>query len=200
MLRKRTALIIGVIGITAGVLILAPATSAFAQSYNQWCIATHGCLNNWSDGPYVKNYNPNFIQNAIDLVQDTSRCNGGWTSTNCPIQGIPSGLQIVEIKNEDPNSFWWGYCFGDFNGSPTDAKVGDNVTCDNGGANGGYGIIYIYTPGYYFGCPGQSVFVNARWSGSWNSAVGLGWRTGSVGNQVYQNTNPLCGTFQQFTP
>jgi len=201
MLRKRVLSIIGVIGITVGGLTVGTTTPAFAQSYWQWCIASHGCLNNWNDGPNVKNYNPNFLQNAVTAVQDTYRCNGGFTTASCPIPGIPAGQEIVELKNDDPDSPWNGDCYGDLNGSATDARVGDDVACDNGSANGGYGILYIYAMGFSFGCSGQTVFVNVHWTSNWNSPQGIGWTTGSVGNQVYQNSSTLlCGTFQSFTP
>jgi hypothetical protein len=109
----------------------------------------------------------------------------------------------VELQNADPNSFWWGYCLGDFNGSSTDAKVGDDVTCDNGGANGGWGIVYLYVGNGVLGCPGngsETSFVNAHWTGNWSTPRGLGWGTSGVGNQVYQNVyRPFCGMISSFS-
>jgi hypothetical protein len=179
-------------------LILFAAPVAQAASGTQFCtgIGSGSCLNMWNGGPSVKSYGPNVANNDLQQVTDVWRCNGGYTTSSCPIAGNPANLLIVNFVDHNPNSPYYRDCIGDANDSSSNASVGVVDPCDNGGANGGWGTVYVQ---YGQGCPnGAQAYYNAHWSSSWSSRAGLGW-SGS-GQQAYNNTYPLtCGYGTSFS-
>ncbi len=194
MFLRKILLIIAAATLLTGSAVAAAGPAA-ASTYNEYCgFGTNECLNNWGGGSPVKTYTPDTVNNAFQAYVDTYRCNKGHTSANCPISGVPSGLQIVQIHNTDPDSPFDGDCIGDNGNSSSDAKAADNLACDNGGANGGWGTVFVY---FADSCPGDSIgFVNAHWASNWAAQAGLNSAndlTGS-GSQVYLNAPAACFT------
>lgn len=187
-------LFIIVVLIVVPLLVLFAAPVAEAQGGGlQWCGSGNTCLNQWGGGPDVKSYGPNVANDAWVVEQDPWRCNKGVSTSTCPINGNPSGLPVVYIMDNNFSSPYYGDCIGDYGNSQTDARAGVSSSCDSGGANGGWGTVFLNVTGN--GCPsGSSVFYNAHWSTNWSNsgAGGIYWASGS-GNQVYLNTrSPLC--------
>jgi hypothetical protein len=162
-----------------GGLALAPAVLAAPSS--QVCSSASGsggrCLNVWNNQTLVKTQAPGAQNNNIELVVI------GHTTTNNPIPGVPVGLAIVTFQYLNAQTT----CVSDNLDNPDDAKAGVfNGTCDGTG----WGSRYVTDP---TGCAaGFEKMINAHWSGSWSSRVGLGWAGDGNGIQMFQNTTPRC--------
>lgn len=130
------------------------------------------CMNAWNGGPLVKDYSEGVTNDAFNIFQDTGACNSGLTSPNCPITGVPRGLEIVYIEDEFTNGI-----VGDYQNNSGDAKAGLTL-----GAPWGYRMVL-------YGGIGGGTFqlADAHWTSNWNNIHGVGWKTSGNGNQVYLN-------------
>jgi hypothetical protein len=208
LMKPRILAILSALLLTAGLSAGLTASPGLAQPYQlkaqhdpyELCNPDSSptqCLNNWNNGPAVESYGPDTTNDAFGTYVDTYRCNDGHTTSSCPIKGNPSGLQIVQVHNEDPNSLYYGQCVGDANNSPTNARAYDNDACDNGGANGGWGTVFVYYPD---SCPDNGIgYVNVHWNSTWSTLAGIGWAGNGYGYQAYLNTvTAFCLVTLQF--
>jgi hypothetical protein len=193
-IRKLTTGIITTIGLVLGAgLITGPAASAApARTYqaaaraaandpHEVCSISGGapdeCLNNWNNAySAVKSYAPNAANNSF-VVEGVDRCgNGDYTTSGCPVAGVPAGLFVYQIA------------YGN-NTSKCIAAAGGNAvagTCNgSSGYGGSTGSLEI---AYHDSCPsGTNAAINVYWTGQfggWSHAVGIGWVQGN-GNQVF---------------
>ena len=77
------------------------------------------CMNAWNGGPLVKDYREGVTNDAFNIFQDTGACNSGLTSPNCPITGVPRGLEIVYIEDDYTDGI-----VGDYQNNSGDARAG----------------------------------------------------------------------------
>src|ERR1700683_1121464 len=171
------------------------APAALAATYDQFCESGQ-CINQWGGGPNVMTSGTGHINNACQMILDTSRCNDGRSSSNCPVSGVPIGLQIVYLEDVNPSSPYIGECLGDYGNSSTDTNAGVNNPCDPGG---GWGTVFLYAPGTNGNCTGSAFnLFNVHWSSSWSNRVGISWPDG-LNNQIVLNTpSPKCLTESTF--
>jgi hypothetical protein len=130
------------------------------------------CLNAWGGGPLVKDFSEGVTNDGFFIFQDTGACNGGLTSPNCPITGVPSRLEIVYIQDAYTSGI-----VGDYQNNSGDAKAGLTP-----GAPWGYRMVL-------YGGIGGGTFqlADAHWTSNWSSVHGLGWNASGNGNQVFLN-------------
>lgn len=183
---RRIALIAASVFLSLGFVLGFGIQQAEAASGNQWCDTLGYCLNAWSGGPFVKSYgyssNGN-DDNAFTIV-GTTYCNGGYTTSTCPGDGIPSGWPIVEIEYTGGGS-WNGRYIGDAYNESNRADSSLDVY-------NGYGTIFVqitYTPcGVNQGT--WDVFADTHWSGVEGGIRYLAWTQNSNdgnGFTVYLN-------------
>jgi hypothetical protein len=146
-------------------------------------------LNDWNSGSYVKTYTSP-ASNEDFVFVGVNRCNNGdYTTVNCPINGITSGLLIGQFEYTN------GTCVGDLDNLTGNATAGLDGCNETGypGTGGGYGTIFVLFPGG--GCPsGSGTYLSAHWATN-GSTTGLGWSGNSNGSQVYNNQTPaVCLT------
>jgi hypothetical protein len=165
----------------AGVVFAAPA-HASTEFCTQFDVGGHSvtkCLNAWNGGPEVADYSPNVPNDAFNFYRDEDACNDGYTTTNCPISGVPTGLEIVYFPYAGGGTYN-GDCIADYGGSSGDAAAG-LAGC------GAYGYLFVQQS---TSC-GIS-FISDHWSSSWSTRVGLGFAlNGLNGNQAYLNNDTV---------
>ncbi len=156
---------------------------ALAATYDQFCESGQ-CINQWGGGPNVMTSGTGHINNAFQMILDTSRCNAGLTSSNCPISGNPIGLEIVYLEDVNPSSPYLGDCVGDYGNSSTNTNAGVNDACDPGG---GWGTVFVFAPGTNGDCTSPAfALYNAHWSSTWPNREGISWPNG-LNQQVALN-------------
>ena len=175
-MKIRRLLAIVAVAITVG-LGIAFASPAHAGTGNQFCTglaSSDECYNAWNAGPDIKSYTIQVVNNDF-TIQNTSLCNGGFTTTTCPSGWSGgAGWEIVNIEDTDGGSFD-GDFIGDSGNSSTSAKAGLV-------APGGWGTNFVwFSPSS--GCvAGATLFWDTHWKGL------LGTLTPSTnGNQQYLN-------------
>ena len=142
--------------------------NAYANSTPQLC--EHGgsppvggeCLNLWGGAGgtgLVKTFGPGVANDQVTVQPINGRCQTGsdLTTLNCPYNGVPSGLTIVQFVDVA------GQCIGDNGGANGDAKAGGFDGCNNvnTGFGGGYGTVFFVEQST---CPvGWNIFINFHW-------------------------------------
>lgn len=150
---------------------------------NQICIITpyNSCMNAWSGGPLVKDYSCCTSNDAFVLLRDTTRCNNGYSTANCPIAGIPAGFEIVVVQYQGGGTYNNDYV-GDNNNDQFDAKAGLV-------GYGGWGWDQILSYGV---CTNNNwQLTNVHWTTNWSNRAGVYWVYTSNGNQAYLNDHTL---------
>ncbi len=192
-MRLRLIAVAAALLLSAGLAII--STSASADSGTQIC-GTQKCLNLWNGGPGLKTYssgvvNDNYIEQFVK-----GRCiAGSWkTTANCPISGVPAGLDIVQISETHVANGNF-HCVGDQNGDTTQADAESFDACNNlnTGQGGDYGTLFVMSDAA--GCQANlGEFTNVHWSSNWSG--GRRWldaNMGGNGNQFFLNTtNSRC--------
>jgi hypothetical protein len=193
-IRTLTTGIITVIGLVLGIGLItgptasavpattyqAPATAA-APDPHQICSISGGaldeCLNNWNNAyGNVRSYAPNVANNSF-VVEGVDRCgNGDYTTSGCPVAGVPAGLFVYQIAYGNNTS----KCIA---ANGVDAVAG---TCN--GSNGYGGSVGTVEIAYHNSCPsGTNAGINVYWTGQhggWSDASGIWWAQGN-GNLVF---------------
>ncbi len=202
-MRIRT-LIIGIITATlafSGAGITATANAAPVRSGSdphQVCsVYANGtldeCLNNWNDAyGYVESYAPNAANNSF-VVEGVDRCgNGDYTTSGCPVSGVPAGLFVYQIAYGNELSD----CIANL--GETYPYAADGICNGSNGYGGWPGTLEIADHG---SCPsGTNVAINVYWTGKnggWSHAAGIWWQQGN-GNVVDLNntgTIPCLGYY-----
>jgi len=202
-IRKLTMGIITAIGLVLGVgLTIVPAASAApartpqvgaraaAQDPHEVCSVSGGapfeCLNNWNDAySFVAAYSPGAANNSF-VVEGVDRCgNGDYTTSGCPVSGVPAGLFVYQIAYGNNT----GKCIAEGNGG--EAVAG---TCNgSSGYGGSVGTVEI---AYHGSCPsGTNTGINVYWTGQdggWSHAAGIWWNSG-IGHFVFLNESLSSG-------
>jgi hypothetical protein len=139
------------------------------------------CLNAWNGGPFVKSYTANVTNDAFGLYLDTGVCNHGYTTTNCPLAGVPAGHQIVQFQDQAAATGCYGDWVGDYANSPSDARAS---ACDASNAWGG--VFIVSGPQTQCG-PSYYAYINVHWSSNWVDQTGLSFANGgnANGQQAY---------------
>jgi hypothetical protein len=193
-IRTLTTGIITAIGLVLGVgLTAGPAASAAwagthqaaaraaAQDPHQICSISGGapdqCLNNWNDAyGDVLSYAPNAANNSF-IVEGVDRCgNGDYTTSGCPVAGVPANLFVYQIAYGNNAS----KCI-----ATNSVSVAVSGTCN--GSNGYGGSAGTLEIAYHDGCPsGTNTAINVYWTGQeggWGHAAGI-WFGSSNGSSV----------------
>ncbi len=202
-IRTLTIGIITAIGLVLGVVLIAgPAASAApARTYqaaeraaapdpHEVCSISSGapfeCLNNWNAMyTFVAAYNPGAANDSF-IVEGVNRCgNGDYTTSGCPVSGVPAGLFVYQIAYGNNTS----KCIAA--GSGGEAVAG---TCNGStGYGGSTGTLEI---AYHDSCPsGTNAGVNVYYTGGaggWSHAEGLYWESG-IGHFVFLNESLSSG-------
>jgi len=184
-----------IIGITATLVLSGAAMTATASAApvrggsdpHQVCsVYTNGtldeCLNNWNHAyGYVESYAPGAANNNF-IVEGVDRCgNGDYTTSGCPVSGVPAGLFIYQIAYGDEQSD----CIANLGGNSPYAA--DGLCNGSNGYGGSYGTLEI---AYHGSCPaGTNIAINVYWTGKnggWSHAVGIWWQQGN-GDLVFLN-------------
>jgi hypothetical protein len=163
------------LGLTALLLLLGglfsvPTTAARAALGIQVCETGQGsnpaCLNGWGGGSALKVYSHNVFNDNFVYDFVSGRCNSGHTTTaNCPISGVPAGLDIVQIKETYVANGTYE-CVGDTGGASGSALAETFDICNNDqtGFGGDYGTLFVLFPG---SCPSPATaLMNVHWSSS----------------------------------
>jgi hypothetical protein len=167
-------LMLAPLAIAALVAATSLAAPAYAFSPQQQCDTGGYCLNAWGypqpNQDEVRAYtsgvsNNDFQIEGVDRC-DSSNKNDDYTTANCPSTGVPAGLYIFQI--EDQNT---GGCIGN---DGTGASAWRTDQCNETGypgTGGTGGTIFIQDP--VQGCPdGTYNYVNSYWT-----SKGGGWST-----------------------
>src|SRR5260370_16324582 len=101
---------------------------------DEWCDVAQvsTCMNARNGGPILQDWYSNVANNSFGLYS-VNRCNGGLSSTNCPISGNPVGWTIAQFQ--DPTL---GTCVDDANGNSGSANAYVNGTCNGSNRYGGH--------------------------------------------------------------
>lgn len=172
----RIRIIIVILGITlSGVLF--GTNYAQAASGHNWCDEHVQCLAAWGGGPFVKSYYDGGVNEDFTVIGNYGVCNGGYTTSTCPGNGVPAGDPVINFEFTGGGS-WNGKCIGDAYNDPKRADTSLD-TCYSG-----WGVNMV--EGYQqSGCPaGSAVFYDMHWGG------GPFWNPDSPGEPVYLNSNP----------
>ena len=184
-MRIRT-LVFGIITVTSVLSAVAMTATANAAPVSggsdphQICsVYTNGtideCLNNWGHAyGYVESYAPNAANNNF-VVEGVDRCgNGDYTTSGCPVSGVPAGLFIYQIAYGDELSD----CIANLGGNSPYAA--DGLCNGSNGYGGSDGTLEI---AYYGSCPsGTNLAINVYWtgqSGGWSQTRGIWWQQGN---------------------
>lgn len=175
---RKLAIVLAILGMMLGIGFT--AIPAHATGGTSWCNnasppSAVTCLNAWYGGPLVKSFAPGVANDNFNYYQDTGACNAGLTSTNCPISGVPSNLEIIKVTFQG-SGVYQGDCVGDYLNSQTNAAAGLG-SCSNWGTT-----IVVDTTS----CASGTYFlVDAHFSTNWSSRVGIGWQGDGNGQQIY---------------
>ena len=165
-------------------------------------ICDNKCLNGWNGGSVLKTYDPNVFNDNFVLDFVSGRCQSGsfLTTANCPISGVPAGLDIVQIK-ETYVANGNNECVGDYQdmSGRADAETFDVCNNDQTGFGGDYGTIFVL--GTDCGSQSWELF-NSHFSSNFGTGRrDLGSDFNSDGNQIYLNVNTpyFCMTESNIT-
>ena len=145
---RRLALLAAGASVVLGASVATAEVAQAAVWDGQWCQGLlTGCINAWSGGPLIKQYN------------------GGQNTANNNFTLSQQSPTVYYALRFDGNS----NCIGDYQNDQNDAKAG-LVSCGTGGTGEGWGA--NFTTGTS-GCPnGESWFHNVHWNGYLGPADG----------------------------
>jgi hypothetical protein len=176
--------------IALGTVLAAGLPAARALSTGQVCNIQANpdtCANDWNEGPSWKTYTENVANNEVS-VEKVDRCNDGYSSTNCPVSGNPSGLLLYQIEYVGPGAES-GLCM-----ATASNGYADFGTCNNSSGSGGAnGTIF---EAFNDGCAsGSNVAANVYWNnanGGWFRAA-MNWSADVDGTGVdLDSSYPMC--------